>query len=172
MDRGFRTNPAFRKSTLDYVFLDLLNGHGRLVDTEHARCFARGRADTPGELWKVIGGVKLTDGLLPASLVYKVIPVGDEIVDRTTGVTEGNAAIHAARGLFAQFWLMKIRIDLEPIIHPLRCWPPRRKFARIIEEAGDLTHVAPRRLPRLVVEHNVAVMGVDSALVLDLVGRL
>jgi hypothetical protein len=27
-------------------------------------------------------------------------------------------------------------------------------------------------LPRLVVEHNVAVMGVDSALVLDLVGRL
>ena len=96
MDWRFGANPPFRKSALDNILLDLLNGYRRLVDTEHARCFARGRADTSGELWKIIGGVKLTDGFLPASLVYKVVPVGDEIVDRTTGVTEGNATIHAA----------------------------------------------------------------------------
>src|SRR5437879_5048391 len=52
--RGLRTNPAFGETTLDDGLLDLLDGHRRLIDAEHARGFARRRTDAPGELRKII----------------------------------------------------------------------------------------------------------------------
>ena len=86
---------------------DVLDGY-RLVDNvEGARFLAWRGADTPRELGKIVGGMKNLQGAAPLSPIHKIVPVGDDVVDRTTLVTEGNTAIHAARRLFGKdfiFW--------------------------------------------------------------------
>jgi uncharacterized membrane protein len=94
-------NPPLGPGAVNNGALDDFNRDGGQVDAEHAGGFARSGADAASELGKVIGGVETMNGGLPASIVCHIIPVGNEVVDRTAGVAEGNAAVHAARALLA-----------------------------------------------------------------------
>ena len=97
----------------------------------------------PGEFREVVGRVQLPDRFFPASAIHQIVPIGNEIVDGTSGLAERHAAIHAARALRAKVFFRKIEIDLEPVVDALRHWTPRCKFARVFQEPGGLTHVAP-----------------------------
>src|ERR1035441_3609321 len=82
-------NPALLPGPLDDAALDELDGDGGLADGEHAGGLAGRGADAAGELGEVIGGVEAADRGFPTSVVDQVVPVGNQIVDRTAGMAEG-----------------------------------------------------------------------------------
>ena len=84
------------------VFSICLIVTARLVDAQHARRLARRRTDAPGEFREIVGGVQLPHRLLPAPPVHQIVPIRNDVGQRTAGMAEGNAAIHAARGLRLQ----------------------------------------------------------------------
>ena len=61
----------------------MLDRDGLLIDAEHAGAFTRSGAHTTGKLRKVVGLHQTAVGILPATLVHEVIPLRDQIVDRT-----------------------------------------------------------------------------------------
>src|SRR4029077_13002765 len=141
--RRLGPNPALAKSALHNTLLVLLDGHGRLIDSQHARRFARCRADAAGKFGKVVGRVQLANGFFPASAIDEVVPIRNQIVDGTSRLAEGHAAIHAACALASQLFFRKIEVDLEPVVDALGHGTLRGQLARIFEETGSLTHVAP-----------------------------
>src|ERR1700685_95483 len=100
-------NPAFDKTSLHDIVFDLLNGDCGLIDSEHARSFTRCGTNAPGEFREVIGGVQLADRFSPTSAIDEIIPVGNQIVDGASRLAKGNATIHAARALRANFLFRK-----------------------------------------------------------------
>ena len=142
------TNPAFLESALDDALLVLLDGYWWLVDSQHAGRLARRGTDPARELWKIVRRVELTYGVLPAAAIYQIVPVRNQIVDGTAGLTERYSAIHTARALAAKFFLGKIEIDFKPVVHPLRYGTAGSKLTRVFEEAGSFTHAVPARLLR------------------------
>ena len=98
---------------------------GGSIDAQHAGGFARRGANASGEFREIIGGVQLADRFFPAAAIDQIVPVGNDVVDRTSGVTERNTAIHAARALLAELFFGEILIDLEPVVDALGDGTPR-----------------------------------------------
>jgi hypothetical protein len=97
--RRFRPDPAFTERTLDDRILDLFDGDGRFVDTQYARGFAWSRANQAGEFRKVVGGMECANRIPPAIAINQIIPVRDQVVQRTTRVTERALAASIPRNL-------------------------------------------------------------------------
>ena len=55
------------------------------------------------------------DGVLPVALPGKSVPLGDEVAERAAGVTERDAAVHAAAGLALQLRDLLLLVDLFPV---------------------------------------------------------
>src|SRR5580698_5021977 len=140
-------NPSLFPGALDNGALDEFDGDRRLIDAQYARSLAGRGTDAAGELREVVGRVQAANRGLPAAVIDKVVPVRDEIVDRATGVTEGNAAIHAAGALVALFLLGERLINLKPVVDAFLNLAPRGLFALNLKKAGILTHAAPLRPP-------------------------
>ena len=107
---------AVGEGAVDDADLDLLDRDGRLVDAEHAGRLARGRAEPPGELGEVVGRVQPVDGLAPLPLPREVVPLGDQVAQRTTAVAERDTAVHAAAGLTLQLGDRLLLVDLLPVL--------------------------------------------------------
>ena len=56
-------------------------------------------------------------------------------------MTEGHAAIHAARGLVAQALVLHVMVELLPIAHALERRPIDGQLAQILDESGGFSHV-------------------------------
>lgn len=139
-------DPALGKPALHDIFFDLLDRDRWLIDSENAGCFARRGTNPAGEFREIVGRVQLANGFSPTPPIDEIVPIGNQVVDGASGLAKGHATIHAARALGPKSLFRKIEVDLEPIIDPLRDWPPRRKFAPIFQESRVLTHVAPAHL--------------------------
>ena len=100
--RRLGADPSFVEGAIDDRLLDLLDRDRVIVDGEHARRLAWRGAETPGELRKVVGGVEALHGGLPVVAEDEVVPLGDEVAERTSVVAERDAAVHAPRPLVAQ----------------------------------------------------------------------
>ena len=72
----------------------------------------------------------------------EVVPVGDEILDRTAGVTEGHAAVHAAPGLLFQLAFRERLDELAPVAQPFRDRPVGTVLPRKFEKARGIAHAA------------------------------
>src|SRR6185369_9664460 len=94
--RNLRFDPAFAKRAVDDRDLDLFDCDGIGVDAEDARAFARRRANPSCELREVVGREQAADRLLPAVAINEIVPVGNNISERTALMTERHTAIHAA----------------------------------------------------------------------------
>jgi len=79
-------------------------------------------------------------GGLPVVAVHEVVPLGNEVPERATGVTERNAAVHAPRALRAHLLRRKVFVDLLPVRDPDRDRPPLRQLPVVLHEPGRLTH--------------------------------
>jgi hypothetical protein len=110
----------------------------RSIDAQDARTFARRGTDPAREVGKVIRLMKPFQGLLPETAVNEVIPFRNEIMDRATrchpadqtaGMTERNAAIHAARGLVAELVLLHVEVEFIPVADAFDSRPVKRQFA-------------------------------------------
>ena len=142
----FGLNPTLIPRSLDDAALNELDGDCGRIDAKHAGGFAGCRANAASELREVVGGVEAADRILPAAVISEVVPVGDQVVDRAAGVTEGNAAIHAAGALVTLLLFRERLIDFEPVLQALFDLAACRLFALNFEKSCDLTHAAPRRL--------------------------
>ncbi len=135
--------PALRKGTLDDGGLDGLDGHGWLVDAEHAGRLARRRADPAGELGEAVGGVEGLQRALPLAAVDVVIEVGDDVSQRAAVMAEGHRAVHAAGALLLQLRRRHGQRELPPVADALLGWLVGRGLAGELLEAGDLAHDRP-----------------------------
>ena len=145
--RRLGMNPALVPCALDNAALNQLDGNRRLVDAQHAGGFAGRGTDASGELREVVGGVQAADCIFPAAVVDEIVPIGNEVVDRTAGMAEGHAAIHAARALLALLLLRERLVNLEPVLDPFVDLAARRQFALKLQKPSDLTHAAPLPVP-------------------------
>ena len=102
---------------------------GSSLRPEHARTFARRRADPAGEFGKIVGLMQPLQRFLPETAIDQIVPLGNQIIDRAArghaadqlaGMAKRNAAIHAARALLAQLRFGKMLVKLVPIFHPLQ----------------------------------------------------
>src|SRR5205814_933908 len=105
--------------------------------------------DAAGELGEIIRLVQALEGLLPEAAIDEVVPFGDEVVDGTTtghaaekgaGVAEGDAAIHAAGALLAEFGFLQVEMELLPVLDAFDGRPIQRQFAEIVDEACGFSH--------------------------------
>ena len=99
--RDLRLDPALFPGLLDDRQLDVLDRDRRVVDVQRTGGLARGRADPPSELGEVVGRVQDIDRRPPVALIDQIVPVGDQVVDRTALVTKRDPAVHAACALLA-----------------------------------------------------------------------
>src|SRR4029078_4409546 len=134
--RDGRRDPALVPRAVDDVLLDVLDRDRVVVDVEDARLLARGGADAAGELGEVVRRVEPVDRLAPAAAVHEVVPVGDDVPERAALVTEGNAAIHAARALALQHLVGRALLELAPVLQALGDGPLVDLLALVLEEPG------------------------------------
>jgi hypothetical protein len=97
--RRLRDHPPLVERSIDDRDLDGLDRDRVVVDAEHARALARGRAQAARELREIVGRVQPVDRVAPMLAVHQVVPVGDDVAERTALVAERDATVHAARGL-------------------------------------------------------------------------
>ena len=141
--RRLGMNPAFVPPALHDGALHQLDRHRGLVDAQHAGGLARGGADATCELGKVVGGVQAADGGFPAAVIRQVVPVRNQVVHRTAGMAERNAAVHAARALLALLFLGEGLVNLQPVLKPVLDFAPGGLFAIDLQKPCHLTHAAP-----------------------------
>ena len=141
--RRFGMNPSLLPGALDDTALDELNRDGGLIDAQHAGRLAGRGADAAGEFGKVVGGVKPTDSRLPAAVVNQIVPVGNEVINRAAGVTEGHPAVHAAGSLLALLLLGDWLVDLEPVVKAVLDLAAGGLFALNLQKSCHLTHATP-----------------------------
>src|SRR5690606_37074295 len=112
--RPIRRDPPLGPAAIDDRVLDVLDRDRRIGDAEHARALARRGARAPRELREVVRLVQTVERLLPTSLIDEVVPLWNQVVDRTTvsGLTERHAAVHAACALDLEVLLRRRREDL------------------------------------------------------------
>ena len=109
-------DPALVPGPVDDAGLDLLDRDRVAVDPQHARGLARGRAELARELGEVVGRVEPVERGPPLVAVDQVVPVGDQVAERTALMAERDAAVHAPRTLGAQLVLGERVVDLEEVV--------------------------------------------------------
>jgi hypothetical protein len=148
--RQHRNDPSLVKPPLHNADLDVLDGNGRINDAEGAGAFTGGRTDAAGELGKIVGLVQPVKRLLPEVAVDQIVPLRDQVIDRTAtghaadkfpGMTERNAAIHAASPLGTQGVVVHLQVELVPVTDSLQRLPVGRHFALVFQKSGCFSHV-------------------------------
>ncbi len=142
--RRLRRHPALVPGAVDDRVLDLFDRHGvALADLEHARRLARRRAQAAGELGEVVRRVQLGDRVVEAVAVDEVVPVRDQVAERTAVVAERHAAVHAPRALLAQLLHGALQQELAVVVRALGRVPLGDAVALDLQEAAELAHQAP-----------------------------
>src|SRR4051794_38629277 len=129
---------------VDDLPLDLLDRDRRLLQVEHAGALARRRAQLPGELREVVGGVQPLDRLGPVVPAGQVVPLGDEVPERAAVVAERDAAVHAAGRLLPDVGeredlvlpVLPGEVDVLPVQQPQVDRAPRRQLPLVLEKSG------------------------------------
>ena len=144
--------PALGVSRFDNGVLVLAHGHAAAGHiAAGAGRFTQGRAHPAGELRKTVGSHQPMHGQLPLAMVNKVVPLRDEIVQRTArghaadhhaGLTEGNTAVHAACRLRLLLLAGEPDVKFVEVFNALQRRYIRAGFARIIHKSCCLTHDA------------------------------
>src|SRR4029077_11931222 len=96
-----RHDPAFAECPIDELVLDGLDGDRVVVDVEDAGPFARRWTQAAGELGEVVRREQALDRRLPAVAIHQIVPVRNQVPERTALVAKGDAAVHAPRALLA-----------------------------------------------------------------------
>ena len=133
-------HPAFGEPFVDDRHFDRLDGDGIVVDAQHARPFARRRAQPSGELGEIVRRVQPFEGGLPVVAIDEIVPVGNQVAQRASLMTERNAAVHASRALLLQLFLRVRKVDFLPVLQALGNRTRRRLLAMNFDEARRFTH--------------------------------
>ena len=118
--RNVRRQATVGHGVIDDRHLNLFDGHSGLVNAEHARGLTRCRANSTGELGKVVWGVETLDGALKIVSPDKDVPLGNEVSQRTALMAEGHATIHAPARLTSKGGRIPGFVDLFPVLDTQR----------------------------------------------------
>ena len=149
LGRRFGDDPAFFKALINNGAFDALDGDRRLIDAEDAGSLAGRGTNTAGEFGKVVGLVQAVKRFLPEPAVDKVVPLRDQVVDRTAcrhafdqraRMAEGHTAIHAAGALLLHLLVAAMFMEFQPVANAHLGRSSQRQLARIIQESRRLTH--------------------------------
>ena len=90
-------DPARLECVVDNRVLNVLDGDSWFVDAEHACAFAWRRTHATRELREVVRLQKHDESLAPVLAVDEIVPLGNDVAERTTVVrlTERHATVHA-----------------------------------------------------------------------------
>ena len=135
-----RNHPAFGPGAVDDGVLDRLDAHRIVVDVEHAGRLAGCRADTAGELGKVVGRVQHGEGIFPVAAVHQIIEVRNDVVDGAAVVAKRCAAIHAACALLLGLPVIKTDNEFLVVLKALGYGRVTLFDALEFHEAGDFSH--------------------------------
>ncbi len=139
--RRLGKHPALLPSTVDDRVLDLFDrDRVSLTDLEYARRLTRRRTQPAGELGEVVRGVQLLDRVLEAVAVDEVVPVGDQVAQRTTVVAERHTAVHAASALLAQLSKWPCEEELAVVVRALDGVPLRDAVTLDLKKGPELAH--------------------------------
>ena len=133
-------NPALIEAAFNDGQLDVLNGHGIVVDAEHTTALARSRAQATGPLGEVVGGVQALESLVPAVLTNQVIPLRNDVAQRAGRVTKRHATVHTAGRLLLHLLVASLLIDLFPVHQTQRNRAMSRLFALEFHETLRISH--------------------------------
>ena len=138
--RRRRCHPSLVERPLDDRELDRLDRDRVIVDRQHARPFAGRGAETTRPFRKVVRGVQSVDGRLPLIPVHQVVPVRNEVPERTPLVAERDPTIHAAGALRLEIGHRVGQVHFLPVEDPF-CNRSRRLFLPLdLQKALDLAH--------------------------------
>ena len=146
--RRQRHDPALVPATVDDEVLDRLDADRIVVDVERARGLAGRGTDAAREFRKIVRRVQHVERGAPLLPVDEIVPVGDDVVDRTAALAERDAAVHAARALRRRRLVGERQHELAIILHALLRRQRDLLDARELHEAGDLAHVSARPAAR------------------------
>src|SRR6202023_2102464 len=141
-------DPPLPPAAVDDCAFDRFYRDRIVVDVERAGRLARRRADPASEFREIVRRVQRPERCAPLLAIDEVVPVRDQIVDRTALMTERDAAIHAARRLLAVLGIGQ-RLDeflpaaaaaLRLLVAPIAAFD--------LEKAGRLTHGGKPRMRR------------------------
>ena len=142
--RRQRHHPALGEGVVDDLDLDLLDRDRILIDAQHARALTRRRTQPTGELGEIVGRVQPLDGVVPTAGAHLVVPLRDQVAQRTTVVTERDTAIHTAGGLLGERVVGEVLVDLFPVTQPQIHGPPLRRLPmRVLEKTAGIRHRRP-----------------------------
>ena len=137
---GNGRDPAFGEGLVGDGAFDRLDGDRLVDDVERAGGLARRWADAPGHFREIVGRVEVLRRVQPVGMIDEVVPVGDLVVDRATGVTIGDAAIHAARGLARDLGLARGDDELAVMADAIGGRLVAPVLAFDLEKARNLAH--------------------------------
>ena len=120
--------------------LDRFDAYRIVIDVERTSRFARRGTDAAGELGEVVRRVEDVESRAPLPAIREIVPVRNDVVDRTSGLAKRNAAVHAASALPRSF-IVGEGHDEFAIVGDA----PRDRFSCLLDplqfdEAGDFPH--------------------------------
>ncbi len=91
--------------------------------------------------------MQLNDRLVPLAAVHEVVPVGDQVAERAALVTEGHAAVHAARALATQL-ILALKPEVRLVVGDALLRVALVEADPMdLQKAPELTHSAPPPQP-------------------------
>jgi len=124
---------------VDDEMLDRLDADRIVIDVERTSGFARRRAHTSRKFRKIVRRVQHIEGMSPLMPVNKVVPVRNDVVDRTPALTERNPAVHAPRALRRCFLVLERENEFAVAANPLIDGQHDLGDALQLHESGDLS---------------------------------
>ncbi|CAB5068169.1 unannotated protein [freshwater metagenome] len=109
--------------------LNLLDRHRVRINSQHTGGLARCRTKPARKLGKIVRCVQALDGFMPTVFVDQIIPIGNDVSERTAVIAERNTTIHAPAGLVLQVILWELLVDLFPVQQSYRNRPASWQFA-------------------------------------------
>lgn len=123
-------NPTFFPPLIDDGTFNRLDGDGVILQIQRARRLAGRWAQAPRELREVVGGVKNMQRLPPIPARHQIVPIWNDVIDRTTGMAVRNATFHASQRLSLDLILPERNDKLVKMAHSLANRFPRLILAR------------------------------------------
>ena len=133
------TQPSSHARSMISTSICLIVTGGSLIPSTHAASHGAGHR-RPGELREVVRRVQTFARRLPLVAVHEVVPLGDQVPERTTRVAERDAAVHAPRALRPHLLRREVLVDLVPVEHAHRDRSPLRQLPLVLHEPRRLTH--------------------------------
>jgi hypothetical protein len=151
--RSLVLDPAFRETAIDNGVLDILDCYGWIGNSENARALTWGWTGPARELREVIGLVQTIQRLTPPTLVHKVVPLGNQVIDWAACIrlTEWHPAVHTPSALPFEILLVGRSKNLPEVFLAIRRVPIGDALLAVLHETGRLTH---RRLPQPLTTEN------------------